>query len=94
MPHGTRTALIDTGFARHAEESSAWARALAGSVDLVVNTHWHSDHVGGNALLQAPGVAITAATTSPPTSHRTAPSTSSTPDWPSSTSPTASGPCG
>ena len=27
---------------------------------LVVNTHWHSDHVGGNALLQAAGAGIAA----------------------------------
>ncbi|MFJ3953768.1 MBL fold metallo-hydrolase [Streptomyces libani] len=25
-----------------------------------MNTHWHSDHVGGNALLQARGAAIAA----------------------------------
>jgi len=29
-------------------------------VTLVVNTHWHSDHVGGNALLQAAGACIAA----------------------------------
>jgi len=29
---------------------------------LVVNTHWHSDHVGGNALLQAAGAGIAAST--------------------------------
>ncbi|MGC5038082.1 MBL fold metallo-hydrolase [Streptomyces sp. DT190] len=38
------------------------ARTYAGNVDLVVNTHWHSDHVGGNALLRAPGSAIAADT--------------------------------
>lgn len=36
------------------------ARAHAGNVALVVNTHWHSDHVGGNALLQAMGAGIAA----------------------------------
>ncbi|MFF8713051.1 MBL fold metallo-hydrolase [Streptomyces sp. NPDC015184] len=57
---GRRPALIDTGFVGHADETAAWARAHAGSVDLVVNTHWHSDHVGGNALLQARGAAVAA----------------------------------
>ncbi|MCX5395280.1 MBL fold metallo-hydrolase [Streptomyces sp. NBC_00094] len=58
--HGRQPALIDTGFVGHAEETVAWARAHAGGVDLVVNTHWHSDHVGGNALLQARGAAVAA----------------------------------
>ncbi|WP_326763725.1 MBL fold metallo-hydrolase [Streptomyces sp. NBC_01591] len=58
--HGRQPALVDTGFVAHAEETAAWARAHAGTVDLVVNTHWHSDHVGGNALLQAGGVGIAA----------------------------------
>lgn len=58
--HGRRPALVDSGFVAHAEETAAWARAHAGRVDLVVNTHWHSDHVGGNALLQAAGAAIAA----------------------------------
>ncbi|MFF2775473.1 MBL fold metallo-hydrolase [Streptomyces sp. NPDC058052] len=57
---GRRPALIDTGFVGHAEETAAWVRATAGHVDLVVNTHWHSDHVGGNALLQAHGAGIAA----------------------------------
>ncbi|MEV6594160.1 MBL fold metallo-hydrolase [Streptomyces acidicola] len=58
--HGRHPALIDTGFVGHANETAAWARAHAGNIDLVVNTHWHSDHVGGNALLQAQGAAIAA----------------------------------
>ncbi|MEU3692881.1 MBL fold metallo-hydrolase [Streptomyces narbonensis] len=59
---GQRPALVDTGFVGHAEETTAWARAHAGNIALVVNTHWHSDHVGGNALLQARGAAIAAGT--------------------------------
>ncbi|GGK55110.1 MBL fold metallo-hydrolase [Streptomyces flaveus] len=55
-----RPALIDSGFVGHAEETAAWARAQAGTLGLVVNTHWHSDHVGGNALLQAGGATIAA----------------------------------
>ncbi|MFG2989987.1 MBL fold metallo-hydrolase [Streptomyces sp. NPDC048257] len=58
--HGRQPALVDSGFVGHAEQTAAWARAHAGTVDLVVNTHWHSDHVGGNALLQAYGAAIAA----------------------------------
>ncbi|KQX50813.1 MULTISPECIES: MBL fold metallo-hydrolase [unclassified Streptomyces] len=58
--HGRQPALIDSGFVGHAEETAAWARARAGRIDLVVNTHWHSDHVGGNALLQAGGAAVAA----------------------------------
>ncbi|MFB7611099.1 MBL fold metallo-hydrolase [Streptomyces gardneri] len=60
--HGRQPALVDTGFVGHADETAAWAHAHAGHVDLVVNTHWHSDHVGGNALLQARGAAIAAGT--------------------------------
>lgn len=60
---GRQPALIDSGFVGHAEETAAWARAHAGQgVELVVNTHWHSDHVGGNALLQARGAAVAAGT--------------------------------
>lgn len=57
---GPHPALIDTGFVGHAEQTRDWARAHAGPIELVVNTHWHSDHVGGNAALQATGTAIAA----------------------------------
>ncbi|MFG2646065.1 MBL fold metallo-hydrolase [Streptomyces sp. NPDC048370] len=59
---GRQPALVDTGFVGHADETAAWARTHAGNIALVVNTHWHSDHVGGNALLQAQGAAIAAGT--------------------------------
>ncbi|WP_210583294.1 MBL fold metallo-hydrolase [Streptomyces sp. GESEQ-35] len=59
---GRQPALVDSGFVGHAEQTAAWGRAHAGPIDLVVNTHWHSDHVGGNALLQASGTGIAAGT--------------------------------
>ena len=58
--HGA-TALVDTGYASHAEQTLALVRAgLAGRrLDRIVNTHLHSDHCGGNAALQqAYGCAI------------------------------------
>ncbi|WP_327432874.1 MBL fold metallo-hydrolase [Streptomyces sp. NBC_01236] len=58
--HGRQPALVDSGFVGHARETAAWARAHAGHIALVVNTHWHSDHVGGNALLQAMGAGVAA----------------------------------
>ena len=47
--------LVDSGYATHAAQTLALVeRALNGrSLDLLVNTHLHSDHCGGNAALQA-----------------------------------------
>lgn len=48
------TALVDSGYATHADQTVA----LVGSelrdhpLDLLLNTHLHSDHCGGNAALQ------------------------------------------
>jgi glyoxylase-like metal-dependent hydrolase (beta-lactamase superfamily II) len=49
------TALIDSGYATHAAQTVALVRAALGErpLDLLVNTHLHSDHCGGNAALQA-----------------------------------------
>ncbi len=46
--------LIDSGYCTHAEQTIALVgNALAGApLDLLVNTHLHSDHCGGNAALQ------------------------------------------
>lgn len=50
-----RAALVDTGYATHAGQTLALVRHALGprALDLVVNTHLHSDHCGGNARLQA-----------------------------------------
>ena len=52
---GRRTALVDTGYVKHRELTLALVRRALGDrpLDLVVNTHLHSDHCGGNAALQA-----------------------------------------
>lgn len=57
--------LVDTGFGSGGAELElrlASAGVTPADVDLVVNTHWHSDHVGGNHRWQADhGVAVAAA---------------------------------
>lgn len=47
-------ALVDSGYGAHAAQTIALVEAsLAGrSLDVLVNTHLHSDHCGGNAALQ------------------------------------------
>ncbi len=46
--------LVDTGFYAHAHQTLALLEAkLQGrSLDVIINTHLHSDHCGGNAFLQ------------------------------------------
>jgi glyoxylase-like metal-dependent hydrolase (beta-lactamase superfamily II) len=48
------TALVDTGYWSHAAQTlELLGQALEGlPVDLIINTHLHSDHCGGNAALQ------------------------------------------
>ena len=52
-PHSA--ALIDSGYCTHSPQTQALLdAALAGQgLDLLLNTHLHSDHCGGNAALQA-----------------------------------------
>jgi glyoxylase-like metal-dependent hydrolase (beta-lactamase superfamily II) len=48
-------ALIDSGYATHAPQTLALVQAALRerALDVLVNTHLHSDHCGGNAALQA-----------------------------------------
>ncbi len=54
------TTLIDSGYFTHAAQTVALVEtALQGdALDLLVNTHLHSDHCGGNAALQARHAAL------------------------------------
>lgn len=49
------TTLVDTGYFTHAPQTLALVQhALQGrKLDQIVNTHLHSDHCGGNAILQS-----------------------------------------
>jgi glyoxylase-like metal-dependent hydrolase (beta-lactamase superfamily II) len=49
------TALVDSGYVTHAQQTAALVRRpLKGQpLDLLLNTHLHSDHCGGNAALQS-----------------------------------------
>jgi glyoxylase-like metal-dependent hydrolase (beta-lactamase superfamily II) len=50
-----RTALVDSGYATHADQTVRLVQDALGTrqLDLLINTHLHSDHCGGNAALQA-----------------------------------------
>jgi glyoxylase-like metal-dependent hydrolase (beta-lactamase superfamily II) len=52
---GDALSIVDTGYASQAEQTLALVDRLRGERPLtrIVNTHLHSDHVGGNARLQA-----------------------------------------
>lgn len=52
-PEGS--ALVDSGYATHAGQTVDLVRRALGDrpLDLLLNTHLHSDHCGGNAALQA-----------------------------------------
>jgi len=52
---GDQATLVDSGYVTHAEQTVELVRhALAGkSLTRLVNTHSHSDHIGGNAALKA-----------------------------------------
>jgi glyoxylase-like metal-dependent hydrolase (beta-lactamase superfamily II) len=48
-------ALIDSGYCTHSEQTLVLVESVLRGrpLDLLINTHLHSDHVGGNAALQA-----------------------------------------
>ena len=52
---GDETLLIDSGYCTHAPQTLALVESVLGKrpLDVLVNTHLHSDHCGGNAALQA-----------------------------------------
>ena len=59
-PGGLGAAVVDTGYASHAEQTVSLVDAARGAAALtrILNTHLHSDHCGGNRSLQSrfPGV--------------------------------------
>lgn len=51
---GEKTVLVDSGYCTHAAQTLAMVESALGArpLDVLVNTHLHSDHCGGNAALQ------------------------------------------
>ena len=54
IAQGRQTAVVDTGYVRHEAQTVALVRSAFGESgpQLLINTHLHSDHCGGNAALQ------------------------------------------
>lgn len=52
---GDETLLVDSGYCTHAPQTLSLVESILGPrpLDILVNTHLHSDHCGGNATLQA-----------------------------------------
>lgn len=52
---GEKTLMVDSGYCTHAAQTLALVEGVLGgrALDVLVNTHLHSDHCGGNAALQA-----------------------------------------
>lgn len=52
---GQNSALVDSGYCTHSAQTLALVSSRLGGrpLDLLINTHLHSDHCGGNAALQA-----------------------------------------
>ena len=51
---GEQTVLVDSGYCTHAEQTLSLLEGVLKTrpLDVLVNTHLHSDHCGGNAALQ------------------------------------------
>jgi glyoxylase-like metal-dependent hydrolase (beta-lactamase superfamily II) len=51
---GEETVLVDSGYCTHAAQTVSLLESVLGErpLNLLVNTHLHSDHCGGNAALQ------------------------------------------
>jgi glyoxylase-like metal-dependent hydrolase (beta-lactamase superfamily II) len=54
IAQGRQSAVIDTGYVSHQAQTVALVRSAFGESgpQLLINTHLHSDHCGGNAALQ------------------------------------------
>ena len=52
---GDETVMVDSGYCTHAPQTLALLEFVLGPrpLDILINTHLHSDHCGGNAALQA-----------------------------------------
>ena len=53
--HGEKTQIVDSSYCTHAAQTVSLVESILGPrpLDVLVNTHLHSDHCGGNAALQA-----------------------------------------
>ena len=52
---GEKNLMVDSSYCTHAEQTLSLVESVLGQqpLDVLVNTHLHSDHCGGNAALQA-----------------------------------------
>lgn len=52
---GDQTLMVDSAYCTHADQTLSLLQGVLGTrpLDVLVNTHLHSDHCGGNAALQA-----------------------------------------
>ena len=52
---GEKTLMVDSSYCTHAAQTLSLVESVLGQrpLDVLVNTHLHSDHCGGNAALQA-----------------------------------------